>query len=114
MKNLLVFLFCFFSIVNCQPIGKYCGSNFFVSNLDIKFEDKNYLDCSVKIFGVTYNCTKEVYNFTNNSLIFPNKSDCLHKTLSKFGQQEPMILYNKTLNQLLVYESGFQITLKSC
>ena len=92
----------------------YCGSSSFVSDLEIAFKSKNILGCSVKIFGTEYNCSNETYNYSNNSLIFPIKADCLHQTLTKFGLGEPNIHYNKTTNQLLLSEEGLEITLKAC
>ena len=55
------------STVESQPIGKYCGSNTIISDLEIDIVSKNDLDCSVNIFGTDYKCQNVHYLYSNDN-----------------------------------------------
>jgi len=100
-----ILLLFFLSLLNegqSTLYGKYC-SNIFGNKLDI---------------SILINCNKELFNLSNNKLLFSNnQSDCLNINLKKFGACPcpPNIIYDNKSNSLEILDTPMgTLFLKNC
>jgi hypothetical protein len=114
-----ILLIFFLSLLNegqSTLYGKYC-SNIFGNKLDISILN-NTANISIDLFGKQINCNKELFNLSNNKLLFSNnQSDCLNINLKKFGACPcpPNIIYDNKSNSLEILDTPMgTLFLKNC